>query len=1317
MRTTSWLRMLTHRKPTAPRQRVPRRLTLERLEDRTVPSGTTYTPVAAASIHDEPRDGTGDSFSTPFDNTVKQFGAIEERAIVEFDLESARAAPVDLAVLDFMLAVGSQGTPLRTFDISLYSGNGQGDLADFSLAGTRVGTVSMIGSQGGDTYRLDVTAAVQALFAGGSRWVGVRVDAVNESTPSGFYDATLTINGAPAPSGQRGWESVPNAIRMDGNDSFHVEVDVDGAVRSVTLAPFSIYLTPPNPGMVVLRDDGLDGDRVAGDFIYTSGAFRYNTSRTMPSDFYRNDPSSPAGVHIEDVGDVTIEELDGALSTFLVRPAVGLVRADLPLAPSVSVTPNIVTTEHLININTDAQATQRTMRDSLISLPRVTKPIYEQFGDTIDFFMFLSTNKVEQLPRTNSANFHAGMHLDARSASAGTGHDPFDNTAYYGSGGRLQGLNILDAYQRGIWGANATHELVHQWSAFISPSMGVTVSGGHYDNHSSAGSLVGGFQWTPNGDGSYTINFDEGRNGATHASEIDLYMMGLLDASEVDPILAYSGAFKQPGNPVVQASEITKRVTVDDIIARYGAVPPAAQRDFTLAFVAESHNRLLTPVELTFYEAFAAHYTKPVAADQPDPPAGDGWTSIANFFGHGATWSSTTPALRGTTADIVNVSPDPRATAVNQISIVFSAPVTGFDLGDLRLTRDGGGNLLTGAETLSSANGITWTLSGLSGLTSALGNYELTLVAANSGIRGPDGKPLGANAVDGWSKVSPRVTLTINSATLAEAGATASITASLSAALDTDVSVALAFAGTAQPGVDYTPSTTSLTIPAGQTQASLTLTALQDALDENNETVVVDIASVTGAVEDGAQQVTATIADDDPPPSVSIDDAATVLEGNTGARPPLQFVVRLSAASGMPVTVAYATAAGTATSDVDYVAAAGTLTFAPGETARTITVLAIGDDLDEPGETFVVNLGAVTNATMIDGQGVGAILDDDPPPSLSIDTASFWFEGDTGARPQIDFFVRLAAASGMPVTVAYSTAAGTATSDIDYIAAAGTLNFAPGERLKKITVLVIGDGLDEPNETFVVNLGAATNATLDVGQGVGSIYDDDPPPSLSIDDAASVLEGYTGARPPLQFVVRLSAASGMPVTVAYATAAATATPDVDFVAAGGTLSFAPGETTKTITVLAIGDRLAESNEMFVVNLGAVTYATVIDGQAAGALIDDEPRISINDVSMTEGKKGTTLFVFTVTLSAAYDQAVTMSFRTADGTAATGSGDYASKTGTLTFAPGETSKTITIEVKGDARREADETFTLDLFGLSGNALFTKYRGLGTILDDD
>jgi hypothetical protein len=153
-------------------------------------------------------------------------------------------------------------------------------------------------------------------------------------------------------------------------------------------------------------------------------------------------------------------------------------------------------------------------------------------------------------------------------------------------------------------------------------------------------------------------------------------------------------------------------------------------------------------------------------------------------------------------------------------------------------------------------------------------------------------------------------------------------------------------------------------------------------------------------------------------------------------------------------------------------------------------------------------------------------------------------------------------------------------------------------------------------------------------------------------------------------------------------------------------------------VLVKGDRLGEPNETFIVNLSNPTNATVADNQGVGTILDDEPRISISDVSKSEGKKGkTTLFTFTVTLSAAYDQPVTMSFQTVNGTAKSSDNDYVAKSGTLTFAPGETTKTITIEVKGDSKKEANETFYLDLFGLSSDALFTKNRGLGTILNDD
>jgi hypothetical protein len=219
----------------------------------------------------------------------------------------------------------------------------------------------------------------------------------------------------------------------------------------------------------------------------------------------------------------------------------------------------------------------------------------------------------------------------------------------------------------------------------------------------------------------------------------------------------------------------------------------------------------------------------------------------------------------------------------------------------------------------------------------------------------------------------------------------------------------------------------------------------------------------------------------------------------------------------------------------------------------------------------------------------------------------------------------------------------------------------------------------------------------------------------------TITEGNFGAVNAV-FNVTLSAVFNRDVIVRYATADdnswSAATAGTDYQSRSGQVTIPAGQTSATIAVPIYGDRLSENSETFIVRLNDPTNAFIADGQGIATIVDNEPRISINNVTKSEGNgKKTTLYTFTVTLSAAYDEAVTMSYRTVDGTATTSNGDYIAKTGTLTFAPGETTKTITIEVKADNKREANETFYLDLFGNSSNSLFTKSRGIGTILNDD
>ena len=186
------------------------------------------------------------------------------------------------------------------------------------------------------------------------------------------------------------------------------------------------------------------------------------------------------------------------------------------------------------------------------------------------------------------------------------------------------------------------------------------------------------------------------------------------------------------------------------------------------------------------------------------------------------------------------------------------------------------------------------------------------------------------------------------------------------------------------------------------------------------------------------------------PQPVSINDD-TVTEGDS-SDPSAIFAVRLSAASALTVTVDFATANGTATAGSDYQATSGTLTFVPGgPTVQTITVLVLDGTLDEPNEeTFTVTLTSPTNTTLATAQATGTIIDDDPPPTISITgvvtggtTAVEVIEGNSGTTPAT-FFVVLSAASGLPITVDFATADSDATAGSDYQATSGTLTFVPG---------------------------------------------------------------------------------------------------------------------------------------------------------------------------------------------------------------------------------------------------------------------------------
>ncbi len=346
------------------------------------------------------------------------------------------------------------------------------------------------------------------------------------------------------------------------------------------------------------------------------------------------------------------------------------------------------------------------------------------------------------------------------------------------------------------------------------------------------------------------------------------------------------------------------------------------------------------------------------------------------------------------------------------------------------------------------------------------------------------------------------------------------------------------------------------------------------------------------------------------------------------------FTVTLSQASTQPITVQYATVDGTAKAGSDYTAASGTITFAAGQTSQTVAVPVVRDLVMESTESFTLQLSNPSGATLSRASATGTITDDDtatpPPPSVSIGNVSV-NEGNSGTTTA-RFTVTLSAAASGPVTVAYQTANGTATAGSDYTAKSGTLTFAAGETSKTIDVLVTGDTQVESDETFSVRLTSATGATIATAQATGTIKNDDQPPPLptiSIGNA-TVTEGNSGTVN-MTFTVTLSQAATSPVTVQYATADGTATAGSDYNAASGTLTFAAGQTSKTITVAVRGDTLVEGTETFRVVLSNATGATIASGTGTGTITDDDQASTSSAATFTKGDDWGAGFIMNVTV--------------------------------------------------------------------------------------
>ncbi|HWS90718.1 MAG TPA: Calx-beta domain-containing protein [Pyrinomonadaceae bacterium] len=445
----------------------------------------------------------------------------------------------------------------------------------------------------------------------------------------------------------------------------------------------------------------------------------------------------------------------------------------------------------------------------------------------------------------------------------------------------------------------------------------------------------------------------------------------------------------------------------------------------------------------------------------------------------------------------------------------------------------------------------------------------------------------------------------------------------------------------------------------------------------------------------------------------------TVSEGGGVA----SFVLTRTGGSAGAFNVNYSVRGVTASAGADFTATSGTLSFADGETSKSFTVPVLEDALDEASpETAVVTLS--TNGGDLDALGPRStatltITDNDPAPTVSVGDVSA-AEGNSGTTA-FEFPVTLSAVSGRDITVNYVVQDGTASGGgNDYTTPTSSSILIPaGQTSGKITVPVRGDTDSEPDETFLVILTFANAAGPGDTQGQGTILNDDAVPtvSLSVGDAG-VTEGNSGTTD-ATFTVSLSAASASTVKVDVSTADQTtaSSPLADLQPLNTTLTFAPGETAKTVTVRVNGDTYYEKDETFLVKLRNPVGAFLGDDTGVGTIVNDDPlpSVSVGDLSLLEGQSGLTLMFFQLNLSS--PTAVPIQFRVRTvGNTATPDEDFIAFD-TLSSADSISGNTsIIVPVFGDTITEATETFFVDISELT-NATVDDPRGVGTIINDD
>jgi len=530
----------------------------------------------------------------------------------------------------------------------------------------------------------------------------------------------------------------------------------------------------------------------------------------------------------------------------------------------------------------------------------------------------------------------------------------------------------------------------------------------------------------------------------------------------------------------------------------------------------------------------------------------------------------------------------------------------------------------------------------------------------------------------------------VSGTTVSESAGNAAVTISL---LDqpsgSPVTVSYATSnGMAQAGSDYGSTSGTATITAGAMSTVVHVPIINDAVDELDETFTVTISNASGAsIQTGTASV--TITDDDPTPSLAVANLSVAESAGAAA-----VTITLSGASDREVRVGYSTSIGTATAGQDFAATSGTAVFAPGTLSKAISVPITNDALYETNETFSFAISQPVNA-VIGGSATATvtITNDDPAPSLSV--APVTVEERAGSAS-----VRIAqsAVSGRATSLQFATANGAALAGQDYTASSGTATIPAGATSTAITLQVIDDEIDEPDESFTVAFSNVQNATLGVQSVTVTIKNDDALPVIT---APAIVVSEDAGTAVLRLVQ--SFAARWDVTVGFATSGETAQHLTDYLARNGTATIPAGATSTTVVIQLVNETLSEAPEYFTVSFYNPSRATLAPTAISVRvdIVDDdgEPAISVSGGTYS---KSVGAAIAVISLSRAAGRDVAVQYRTINGTAVAGR-DHTAVSGTITVRAGETSAVVTIPITDDAVYEFDEVFVVELLSPVGATL--------------